>query len=96
MEPNITSKARCALFAPTAGIINPFELVVALMENAIDNGVKLHLSEEVTSIERIDDHFKVNTNKASYETDYVINCAGVYSDKVSEYVKSNKKYVKKS
>ncbi|MCR5422335.1 MAG: FAD-dependent oxidoreductase [Bacilli bacterium] len=86
MEPNITSKARCALFAPTAGIINPFELVVALMENAIDNGVKLHLSEEVTSIERIDDHFKVNSNKGSYETDYVINCAGVYSDKVSEMV----------
>ena len=86
MEPNVTDKARRALFAPTAGIINPFELVVALMENAIDNGVELHLSEEVTSIKRLDKSFIVNTNKASYETDYVINCAGVNSDKVSEMV----------
>ena len=86
MEPNITSKARGALFAPTAGIINPFELVVALMENAMDNGVKLHLSEEVQEIERKDNYYLVKTNKATYETDYVINCAGLYSDKVSEMV----------
>ena len=86
MEPNITSKARGALFAPSAGIINPFELVVALMENAMDNGVKLHLSEEVKSIEKKDNSYLVKTNKGEYETDYVINCAGLYSDKVSEMV----------
>src|SRR5690554_2272278 len=47
IEPNITKDALMALYAPSAGIINPFELVIALMENSIDNGVELKLNEEV-------------------------------------------------
>ena len=90
IEPSITDKVIKGLLAPTCGIINPFELVVAAMENAMDNGVKLHLCEEVESISKFDNYFVVKTNKNTYETKYVINCAGVYSDKVSEMV--NEKY----
>ena len=86
IEPNITSKVKKALLAPSAGIINPFELVVALMENAIDNGVELHLSEEVMAIKRINDVFLVKTNKNEYETKYIINASGLYSDKINEMV----------
>lgn len=90
IEPSITDKVIKGLLAPTCGIVNPFELVVAAMENAMDNGVKLNLSEEVKSIIKQDNGFGVNTNKGSYETKYVINCAGVYSDKVSEMVNEKK------
>lgn len=90
IEPSITDKVIKGLLAPTCGIINPFELVVAAMENAMDNGVKLHLCEEVESINKFNNYFVVKTNKNTYETKYVINCAGVYSDKVSEMV--NEKY----
>jgi len=90
MEPNITKQVKMGLLAPTAGIVNPFELVVALMENAIDNGVQLHLNEEVIAISRHEEDsnvcFTVQTNKDSYETKYVINAAGVYSDKINEMV----------
>ena len=89
IEPNITNKVIKGLYAPTCGIINPFELVVAAMENAIDNGAKLNLLEEVISIKKVDDYFIVTTNKDSYKTKYVINAAGVYSDKINEMV--NKK-----
>lgn len=85
IEPSITDKVIKGLLAPTCGIINPFELVVAAMENAMDNGVKLNLCEEVKSISK-EECFIVNTNKDSYETKYVINCAGVYSDKVNEMI----------
>ena len=90
IEPSITDQVIKGLLAPTCGIINPFELVVAAMENAMDNGVKLHLCEEVESINNNVNGFIVKTNKNTYETKYVINCAGVYSDKVSEMV--NEKY----
>ena len=90
IEPSITDQVIKGLLAPTCGIINPFELVVAAMENAMDNGVKLHLCEEVESINKNDNGFIVATNKNTYETKYVINCAGVNSDKVSEMV--NEKY----
>lgn len=86
IEPSITDKVIKGLLAPTCGIINPFELVVGAMENAMDNGVELKLLEEVKSIDKLSDSFKVCTNKGYYETKYVINCGGVYSDSINEMV----------
>ena len=86
IEPNITEEVKMGLLAPSAGIINPFEYVVAAMENAIDNGVILKLSEMVIDIKKIDDHYQVITTKAMYDTKYVINASGVYSDKINEMV----------
>ena len=93
MEPFITKKATKALYAKDAGIINPFELVVALMENAIDNGVTLNLEEEVTNIKKNDKGFTVYTNKGEYESKVVVNCAGVNSDVINNYANSNKEEI---
>lgn len=86
IEPNITNDVKMGLLAKSAGIINPFEYVVANMENAIDNGVTLHLSEKVIGITRESNCYKVKTVNATYDTKYVINASGVYSDKVNEMV----------
>jgi glycerol-3-phosphate dehydrogenase len=43
MEPNINPEAKGALLCPDGGIVNPFLLPVRAMENAMDNGVELHL-----------------------------------------------------
>ena len=40
MEPNVTDKVYAALYAPTAGIVCPFGLNIALAENAYVNGVE--------------------------------------------------------
>lgn len=84
MEPNISSNVKGALYAPTAGIIDPFNLVVHCMENAVDNGVKLFLNEEVVSISKSKDKFLVLTKKNQYESKIVINAAGAFSDKVAK------------
>ena len=94
IEPFVTKKAVKALYAPTAGIINPFELCVALMENAIDNGVELHLDEEVTSVLKDGLIFKVETDKDFYFAKTVINCAGVNSDVINNMVSSKKEEIK--
>ena len=86
IEPNITKQVKMGLLAPAAGIVNPFELVVALMENAIDNGVELRLNSEVIDIKRVDFGFVVCTADEEFETKYIINASGVYSDKVNEMV----------
>lgn len=62
MEPKINKQVKSALFAPSTGIINPFELVVALMENAMENGVELHLNEEVMKIIKEDNCYKIFLN----------------------------------
>ena len=60
LEPMLSKDVVGGLLAPTAGIIDPFNLCVHLMENAIDNGVELVLEEEVTSIKKENDLFIVN------------------------------------
>ncbi len=86
IEPNITDKVIKGLLAKSAGIINPFEYVVAIMENAIDNGVELHLSEKVVDIKKEENSFRVITDKGIYNTNYVINASGVYSAVINEMV----------
>lgn len=89
MEPNITKKALKGLYAPTAGIINPFELNVALMENAMDNGVELSLNDEVLDIHYCNSAYEVYTNKGIYKAQYVINASGVYTDFINDKVNNH-------
>ena len=86
MEPNINPEVRGALFAPTAGIVDPFNLVVHTMENAVDNGVKLFLNQEVKDIKYLNDEFVVKTQDNEYRSKVVINAAGLYSDKIASMI----------
>ena len=86
MEPNITPEIKGALLAPTAGIIDPFNLVVHAMENAIDNGVTFLRSEEVLDIKKENDYFVVKTNKEELSTKIVVNAAGVKADKIASMI----------
>ena len=86
MEPNINPEVKGALFAPTAGIIDPFNLVVHAMENAIDNGVTFLRNHEVLDIKKENDLYKVKTNKEELLAKVVVNAAGVKSDKIAQMV----------
>lgn len=86
MEPNISPEVKGALLCPSAGIVNPFTLTSHAMENAIDNGVSLHLGEKVVDIQRIGDHFTVKTDRKNYESRIVINCAGLYSEEIAKLI----------
>ena len=86
LEPNVNPGVKGALLCPTAGIVNPFTLVAHAFENAIDNGVRLHLGETVVDVMKGDGFFVVKTDKASYEAKVVINAAGVFSQEISAMV----------
>lgn len=53
MEPNISDNVIAALYVPTGGIVCPFNLTIAMAENAAANGVEFSLNTEVVNIERI-------------------------------------------
>lgn len=86
MEPHLNKDVKWALYCENAGVCSPYEFTIALIENAIKNGMELRLNEEVIGIEKVGDVFKVKTNKDTIEARYVINAAGVYSDKISNMV----------
>lgn len=93
IEPFVTKKAQKALLAEDAGIVNPFELCVALMENAMDNGMILKLNEEVNNIIYENHYYKVFTNKSEYETKIVINAAGINSDIINNFISDAKETI---
>ncbi|MBP9477407.1 MAG: FAD-dependent oxidoreductase [Sebaldella sp.] len=96
MEPNINSDIKYALYCEGAGVCSPYEFTIALAENAIKNGVKLELNSKVTDIKKNSDYnyeIKYKQRDLSGEisekevhTSFVINAAGMYSDKISDMV----------
>lgn len=83
IEPNLSKNATCALLCPTAGIISPFELTVAFMENAMDNGAKLFLEKEVVALKKEDDLYKITfKDNDVFYAKAIVNATGVESDNV--------------
>lgn len=83
-EPRLSKEVKYALYAPTSGIVCPFEMTLAFAENAYANGVEFRLSTEVTAIEKNSEGWKVTTDKGEILGRYIFNCAGVYADKIAE------------
>ena len=87
LEPHLNPEVKGSLFAPTAGIVNPFTLSVHAMENAVDNGVKLFLEEKVVAIKKENGFYNVICESGnSYQSKVVINAAGIYSDEIHKMV----------
>lgn len=86
LQPNVNKNVVGALYCKTAGVTSPYELTIALAENAIQNGVELQLKAEVTDIEKKNEYFVVTAGKQLYKTKYILNCAGVYSDKIASLI----------
>ena len=85
MEENINPEAKYGLFAPTAGIISPYELAIAYGDNAVINGAEVMLKTKVTDLIVKDGSLKaVKTNKGVIEAELVINAAGVFADKIAK------------
>lgn len=85
-EPNLNPGVRGALYAPTAGITEPWELAIAYAENAIDNGAELKLNFEVKSIDKTEAGFEIKSENETVKSRLVINCAGVYADAIHDMV----------
>ena len=86
VEPNISNEAKAALWAPSAGIVCPYELTIAAVENAVVNGAEFIRNFEVKSIENNDDSFIISDGVNTIYSDYIINAAGVYCDEIAALI----------
>lgn len=84
LEPYLSEKVTKVLHITNAGIISPYELTVAAVGNAMDNGVKLLRNFEVCAIRSTEKGFTVSAKNGQIVTgSFLVNCAGGYSDKVA-------------
>ncbi len=86
-EPNVSDKVLCALWAPSAGIINPWEYAIAFGETAAKNGTEFKLNFDVVNITKFDGGWRIiSGDGVEVKAKFVINAAGVNSDMIHNLV----------
>jgi len=81
-EPYVTGVE--GMWVPQTGIVDYRVVAAKLAVLNESKGVEMHLGEQVIGITKGQTLSIVETSKATYETKLVINCAGLYSDKVAQ------------
>ncbi len=86
MEPNLTDDVVGVLHAPSAGVTSPYEMTIALAENAAMNGVKFFRNHKVSRISHSDYIYTLKTNQGEFQGYNLINAAGLFARKISKMV----------
>ena len=74
-----------ALRVPSTGIVDYSEVVAVLARLLTEQGVELHLETRLESIERTAGEIRLGTTQGIFATRFLINCAGLQSDRVAEW-----------
>ena len=92
LEPNLSLNVTAALRAKNAGIVSPYEAVIAMCENAAQHGVEFFLETNVMGITR-SDGYVIHTSRGDFSAKIVINCAGVKSGEINNMVSESKQSI---
>ena len=83
MEPALSPEVCGALYAPTAAVVSPWELALAMAETAVKNGAQLECNRTVTGIRAEEGGFCVAAGGNEYRARFVVNAAGVACGEIS-------------
>ncbi len=86
IEPGVSEDAVAALYAPSAGIVNPWELCLAQAEVFVRNGGDVYLNAEVSAIRENEDpsaaRYTIKSTLDTFEADTVFLACGIQADTV--------------
>ncbi|MBC6368052.1 L-2-hydroxyglutarate oxidase [Algoriphagus sp. AK58] len=80
-EPHCTGVA--AIHVPQTGIVDYFQVALAYGRKIMQQGGQIFLEHKVLGISQQNGVNHIETSKDSFQAKLVINCAGLYSDKVA-------------
>ncbi|MBS3773050.1 MAG: NAD(P)/FAD-dependent oxidoreductase [Candidatus Thermoplasmatota archaeon] len=84
MEPLLHDDVTAALWAPSAGMVAPWEAVLGVVENAQANDAHVHLGCEVVDVETDGNAIAgVATTAGRIDADVVVNAAGLHAGRVA-------------
>ncbi|EOU1992320.1 FAD/NAD(P)-binding oxidoreductase [Clostridium perfringens] len=94
IEPNLNKEIVGVLNVKTSGIVSPYEMTIALAENAAENGVEFKLNSKVTNIEKISEGYKVTlNNKELVSGKIIINASGLEGAFLNNLVSRTKREI---
>jgi len=82
IEPN--SVMLNGLFVPQAGVVDYKEVVQAYANDFIEMGGEIKYIEEIKEIENKNGLKSISGNKYTYNSEFLINCAGLFSDEIAK------------
>ena len=82
IEPN--SVMLNGLFVPQAGVVDYKEVVQAYAKDFIEMGGEIKYIEEIKEIENINGLKSIKGDKDTYNCEFLINCAGLFSDEIAK------------
>jgi len=82
-EPNLTPNASAGLYAPTTGVVNPYEACFALAACARQNGLAMLLKNRVVAIETAGALLTIITDQQRIHSRFILNAAGIYADQIA-------------
>ena len=85
-EPHVADDIEWSLYAPSAGIVSPYQLAIAYADRAILNGASILLEAQVQAVVKIGSVFSVKTSKGTFEAKLVVNAAGPNGANVNDMV----------
>ena len=88
-EPGISREIKGALWAPTGGIVCPYELALGAIENAMDNGAALLTNFPAEEIRDNGEFFTIRSGNETVEARFLVNAAGVYADEIARMLGDN-------
>lgn len=92
IEPNLNKEVFKVLSVKTSGIVSPYEMTIALAENAVENGVEFKFNSKVTNIEKIEEGYKITLNKDSFvKGKIIINASGLEGAFLNNIISMNKR-----
>jgi len=87
IEPNV--KGIAGIHVPQTGIIDYKIVSEKMKEILISKGVEIKFNEEVIGIKKHNLNQIIKTKSNKYETDFIISCAGLQSDRVAALTEKN-------
>ena len=84
-EPHVNGVG--GLFVPQTGIVNYKQVAAKYAEKVKEKDGEIRTGERVITINTTASGPEIVTDKGSYQTTLVVNCAGLYSDKIARLVK---------
>lgn len=86
-EPHVAGIA--GISVPQTGIVDYKKVAEKYAEEIKKLGGEIILGEKVIDVQLLADHVIVSTQKKTYPSKLIINCAGLYSDKVARLTSKN-------
>jgi len=83
-EPHLADHALAGIAVPGEALIDPWSAPYAYLHQALDNGAEIFLNCEVRAGAFGGGEWQLDTSQGPVKCRHVINCAGLYGDKLDE------------